>query len=180
MSEGDNKPPVSGGNEPGAEAPPVETVPHAQFHAANERRKKAEEELEKLRREAEERKTKEALERGEHETVIEKQAAELKTQTAKASEWDVYQTARRETLLAQLPEGDRVIYDSLPLEKLEAHVANVKAAKPPEGEIPPGGTGGNQGDNDYGADANAYSRGEMTAEVFKARWPEKARLFGIA
>ena len=51
----------------------------------------------------------------EKNTLIEKQESQLQ-------EWAGYKASKRESLLEQIPEDDRIIYSDLNLEKLEAHV----------------------------------------------------------
>ena len=51
----------------------------------------------------------------EKNTLIDKQTEQLQ-------EWATYKQGKRETLLNQIPESDRVIYSDLSLDKLEAHV----------------------------------------------------------
>ena len=57
----------------------------------------------------------------EKNTLIEQQIEQLQ-------EWTTYKQNKRENLLNQIPENDRLIYSDLSLDKLEAHVN--KSVKP--------------------------------------------------
>ena len=70
----------------------------------------------------ESRKIKQMEEKGEYDKIIADMSSKLETSEKKSKAWDEYQSNRRETLLAVLPEDDRAIYDGLSLEKLEVHV----------------------------------------------------------
>lgn len=72
-----------------------------------------------------ERLEKEALARGEHESVISSLRTELETYKAEAEQFRAAQAARREALLTGLSEDDRPLADGLPLDKLEGLVARL-------------------------------------------------------
>jgi hypothetical protein len=60
--------------------------------------------------------------KGEYDKIMTDMTAKLTAAETKANAFDQYQATRRESLLSKIPEDDRVIYDGLSLDKLEAHV----------------------------------------------------------
>ena len=58
-------------------------------------------------------------EKGEFQTILDRKDAELKDALSKASEWDEYKSARRQTYLEGLPEDKHEIFKALPYDKAE-------------------------------------------------------------
>ena len=57
--------------------------------------------------------------KGEFQTILDRKDAELKDALSKASEWDEYKSARRQTYLEGLPEEKHEIFKALPYDKAE-------------------------------------------------------------
>jgi len=104
-------------------------IPYERFAEVNERMKKAEAQLQKLLKEAEEAKKKELEEQGKFKELVEKQNQELTVLRQKAEELERYYSTRREALLSKLPEDQREIYQELSLDNLEKHVEMLGKAK---------------------------------------------------
>ena len=104
----------------------VNQVPYARFSEMVDEKNTLKVELDSLRKEAkqqsENRKLKEMESKGEYDKIMADMTSKLEVAENKANAFDDYQASRRESLLSQLPEDDRAIYDGLPLEKLEVHV----------------------------------------------------------
>ena len=79
----------------------------------------------------ESRKIKQMEEKGEYDKIIADMSSKLETSEKKSKAWDEYQSNRRETLLAALPEDERTIYGKLPLTELEFHVSKVNTKPSP-------------------------------------------------
>ena len=79
----------------------------------------------------ESRKIKQMEEKGEYDKIIADMTSKLETSEKKSKAWDDYQSNRRETLLAVLPEDERTIYGKLPLTELEFHVSKVNTKPSP-------------------------------------------------
>ena len=79
----------------------------------------------------ESRKIKQMEEKGEYDKIIAAMSSKLETSEKKSKAWDEYQSNRRETLLAVLPEDERTIYGKLPLTELEFHVSKVNTKPSP-------------------------------------------------
>ena len=79
----------------------------------------------------ESRKIKQMEEKGEYDKIIADMSSKLETSEKKSKAWDEYQSNRRETLLAVLPEDERTIYGKLPLTELEFHVSKVNTNPSP-------------------------------------------------
>ena len=61
-------------------------------------------------------------EEGQLKELLQEKNSLLDKQTTQLEEWATYKQNKRETLLGQIPESDRVIYSDLSLDRLEAHV----------------------------------------------------------
>ena len=79
----------------------------------------------------ESRKIKQMEEKGEYDKIIADMSSKLETSEKKSKAWDEYQSNRRETLLAVLPEDERTIYGKLPLTELEFHISKVNTKPSP-------------------------------------------------
>jgi len=79
----------------------------------------------------ESRKIKQMEEKGEYDKIIADMTSKLENSEKKSKAWDEYQSNRRETLLAVLPEDERTIYGKLPLTELEFHVSKVNTKPSP-------------------------------------------------
>ena len=79
----------------------------------------------------ESRKIKQMEEKGEYDKIIADMSSKLETSEKKSKAWDEYQSNRRETLLAVLPEDERAVYGKLPLTELEFHVSKVNTKPSP-------------------------------------------------
>ena len=96
-----------------------QSIPYTRFKEVLDSKKSLESEIATLK-EAEEAKRKKDLEtQGEYKQLLTETETKLEQAVQKAAQWDDYQTARRETLLAQLSESDAAIYGGMPLDKLE-------------------------------------------------------------
>ena len=67
-------------------------------------------------------------EEGQLKELLQEKNTLIEQQTEQLQEWTTYKQDKRETLLNQIPENDRLIYSDLSLDKLEAHVN--KSVKP--------------------------------------------------
>ena len=67
-------------------------------------------------------------EEGQLKELLQEKNTLIEQQTNQLQEWTTYKQNKRETLLNQIPENDRLIYSDLSLDKLEAHVN--KSVKP--------------------------------------------------
>ena len=107
----------------------VKEVPYARFSELVDEKNTLKVELDSLKKEAkqqaENRKLKEMESKGEYDKIMADMTSKLEVAEKKANAFDEYQASRRESLLSQLPEDDRAIYDGLPLAKLEVHVDRV-------------------------------------------------------
>ena len=81
--------------------------------------------------ETESRKVKELEAKGDYDKIVADMNSRLEASEKKSKAWDSYESNRRESLLARLPEEDRTTYDGLPLEKLEVHVDKVNTKPSP-------------------------------------------------
>lgn len=128
----DNAPPGEPGNPPAGATPGNDgvTIPKPRFDQLNERMKAAEKRLAEYDAAEVKRKDEEAAKRGEYEKITQRLEAEKAALAVKATEWDSYQTSRREALLAQLPPEHRAIAGSLALAQLESYV-QLNTGKPP-------------------------------------------------
>ena len=107
-----------------------QSIPYTRFKEVLDSKKSLESEIATLK-EAEEAKRKKDLEtQGEYKQLLTETETKLEQAVQKAAQWDDYQTARRETLLAQLSESDAAIYGGMPLDKLESHVDKTKHSSP--------------------------------------------------
>ena len=79
----------------------------------------------------ESRKIKQMEEKGEYDKIIADMSSKLENSEKKSKAWDEYQSNRRETLLAVLPEDERTIYGKLPLTELEFHISKVNTKPSP-------------------------------------------------
>ena len=72
----------------------------------------------------EQQKQKEAKmqEQGQLKELLQDKNSLIEKQESQLQEWAEYKTSKRDSLLKQIPEDDRVIYSDLNLQKLEAHV----------------------------------------------------------
>ena len=61
-------------------------------------------------------------EEGQLKELLQEKNSLLDKQTTQLEEWATYKQNKRNTLLDQIPESDRLIYSDLSLDKLEAHV----------------------------------------------------------
>ncbi len=117
------------GNTAADEKQSVDTVPYARFKELVDEKNTLKSELSDIRKsitdEKESRKLKDLEAKGEYDTVVSDLNSKLESAQKKADAFDSYQAARRDTLLAKLPEDDRAIYEDMSLEKLEAHVDKV-------------------------------------------------------
>ena len=108
------------------EKQPVNQVPYARFSELVDEKNTLKIELDTIkksaREQAESRKLKEMESKGEYDKIMADMTSKLEVAENKANAFDEYQASRRESLLSQLPEDDRAIYDGLPLAKLEVHV----------------------------------------------------------
>ena len=113
----------------------VNQVPYARFSEMVDEKNTLKVELDSLRKEAkqqsENRKLKEMESKGEYDKIMADMTSKLEVAENKANAFDEYQASRRESLLSQLPEDDRAIYDGLPLAKLEVHVSKVNTKPSP-------------------------------------------------
>ena len=113
----------------------VKEVPYARFSELVDEKNTLKVELDSLKKEAkqqaENRKLKEMESKGEYDKIMANMTSKLEVAETKAKAFDTYQASRRESLLSQLPEDDRAIYDGLPLAKLEVHVSKVNTKPSP-------------------------------------------------
>ena len=126
----------------------VDSVPYARFKELVDEKNTMKAELSDIRKsitdEKESRKIKDLEAKGEYDTVVSGLNSKLEAATKKAEAFDSYNAARRETLLAKLPEDDRAIYEDMNLEKLEVHVErtifnkkSVETGKPGSSKVDP-------------------------------------------
>jgi hypothetical protein len=81
----------------------------------------------------EQQKQKEAKmqEQGQLKELLQDKNSLIEKQESQLQEWAEYKTSKRDSLLKQIPEDDRVIYSDLALDKLEAHISkNSKIITP--------------------------------------------------
>ena len=112
------------------EKQPVNQVPYARFSGLVDEKNALKVELDTFRKDAKEqaesRKLKEMESKGEYEQIMANMTTKLEAAEKKANAFDEYNVKKRDSLLAELPEEDRAIYDGLSLEKLEKIVCNVE------------------------------------------------------
>ena len=117
------------------EKQPVNQVPYARFSGLVDEKNALKVELDTFRKDAKEqaesRKLKEMESKGEYEQIMANMTTKLEAAEKKANAFDEYNVKKRDSLLAELPEEDRAIYDGLPLEKLEVHVKKVSTTPSP-------------------------------------------------
>jgi len=117
------------------EKQPVNQVPYARFSELVDEKNTLKVELDTMKKsakeQAESRKLKQMEEKGEYDQIMANMTSKLEVAEKKAQAFDDYQVTKRESLLSELPEEDRAIYDGLSLEKLEAHVKKVSTAPSP-------------------------------------------------
>ena len=59
---------------------------------------------------------------GQLKELLQEKNSVIEKQTSQLEEWTTYKQNKRDALLEQIPESDRIIYSDLPLSKLEAHI----------------------------------------------------------
>lgn len=155
------------------------TVPYSRLKEVVGERNTAREELAglqtrlaELEKADKDRQDGDALKRGEHETVIEKQKADIEALTAKvgdlepkakrAEEWI---EAQKLILLEKLPEDQREVYKDMSLEGLAKHLALMEITKPGTDASRPGSTAKSKGYENPVDVARAVQRGEITVKV---------------
>ena len=111
------------------EKQPVNQVPYARFSGLVDEKNALKVELAKEQAEA--TKLKDMESKGEYEKIMTDMTAKLEVAQTKANAFDEYNVRKRESLLAELQEEDRAIYEGLPLEKLEVHVKKVNTMPSP-------------------------------------------------
>lgn len=105
------------------------TVPYSVFKDTKEQLKELKTQLAGLQEKANLAKEKKMQEEGQlKELLIEKNSL-IEKQNEQLQEWTTYKADKRNALLNQIPEGDRVIYQDLSLNNLEAHVNKLTATK---------------------------------------------------
>ena len=126
---------VNNGNPPaGANPPqpptggdtPSNAVPYDRFKEVNDKKNELESRLkaiEEAQKAAEEAKL---AEQGEYKTLLEQKNAELEAASAKASEWDSYQTAKKDKILESMSEAQAEKYRGLDLKTLEGIAEDLK------------------------------------------------------
>jgi len=107
-------------------------IPKPRFDEVNERMKAAERKLAELAAAQEARERADLEARGEFAKVRERLEQELGSYKDDAEAWRSYNTQRRETLLAGLPDEDKPLADGLPLDKLEKLVERLGKKNDPE------------------------------------------------
>lgn len=154
------------------------TVPYSRLKEVVGERNTAREEMSKLTTRLSElekadkdRQDEDALKRGEHESVIEKQKAEITDLTAKVSDLeprakraDEWIEAQKLILLEKIPEDQREIYKDMPLEGLAKHLALMEETKTGADTRRPGGTARAKGYENPLDVAAAVGRKEITVE----------------
>ncbi len=80
-------------------------------------------EIKEAQKKAEEAKL---AEQGEYKTLLEQKEAELESATNKASEWDNYQTSKKEKILEGMTEAQAEKYKGLDLKTLESIAEDLK------------------------------------------------------
>ena len=142
----------------------VDSVPYARFKELVDEKNTMKAELSAIRNsitdEKESRKIKDLEAKGEYDTVVSGLNSKLEVATKKAEAFDSYNAARRETLLAKLPEDDRAIYEDMNLEKLEVHVDKVSTR-------PANVPSGRPGRGDYGGYESAVEHALKDPDVYK-------------
>ena len=117
------------------EKQPVNQVPYARFSELVDEKNTLKVELDTMKKsakeQAESRKLKQMEDKGEYDQIMANMTSKLEVAEKKAQAFDDYQVTKRESLLSELPEEDRAIYDGLSLEKLEVHVEKVSTAPSP-------------------------------------------------
>ena len=106
---------------------------------------------------------------GQLKELLQEKNTLIEQQTGQLQEWSTYKQGKRETLLNQIPENERVIYSDLSLDNLEAHVnksvktisANTSTATGQRGTA--GEFGGYESHIEWASkDPEGYKRNNMT------------------
>ena len=110
-------------------------------------------------------------EEGQLKELLQEKNSLLDKQTTQLEEWATYKQNKRNTLLDQIPESDRLIYSDLSLDKLEAHVNKTGKSISANTSKATGqrGSGGEMGGYDSFAewaskDPEGYKKNNMTSE----------------
>jgi len=114
-----------------------EQVPYYRFKEINEKYKVATDELLKFKSEQEEARLKKLEEDGDLKAIIDEKDKQIAALSSKATEWDTYQSDRRDVLLSKLSDDDKKVLENAKLELIEHFVSKQdKNIKPNIGTIP--------------------------------------------
>tara|TARA_X000001382_G_scaffold127154_1_gene114644 strand:+ start:873 stop:1421 length:549 start_codon:yes stop_codon:yes gene_type:complete len=105
-----------------------ESVPYSRFAEVIADKKKMEEKLMKFEDDQQKKRKKELEKQGEYKALLSEQESELSEAKAKAQQWEVYQTKKRDDLMKShnLSERQINIANKLDLSELESYVDDLK------------------------------------------------------
>jgi len=114
---------------------PIDQVPYARFKELVDEKNTMKSDYESLKNkvkgESESRQLKEMESKGEYDKIMADMNARLETSEKKSKAWDEYQATRRDSLVSEMTDDDRAIYEGLPLDLLEKHVDKIKTRPSP-------------------------------------------------
>ena len=104
------------------------SIPYSVFKDTKSQLSELKSQLAEMQEKAKSAKEKKMEEEGQLKELLQEKNLLIEKQTEQIQKWNTYKQNKRENLLNQIPENDRVIYSDLSLDKLEAHVS--KSVKP--------------------------------------------------
>ena len=102
-----------------------DSVPYARFNELSKQNKKLQKQIDEINSEREEARIKRMEEEGKTKELYSELQIKNKALEEKNAYYQELEEKERESLLSQIPEGERSIYEDLTTLKLRAHVENI-------------------------------------------------------
>ena len=102
-----------------------DSVPYARFNELSKNNKKLQEQMDSINTEREDARVKRMEEEGKTKELYSELQVKNKALEEKNSYYQGLEEQERESLLSQIPDGERAIYEDLSTLKLRAHVENI-------------------------------------------------------
>ena len=99
------------------------TVPYSVFKDTKDQLGELKNQLSEFQNQQKLAKEKKMEEEGQLKELLQEKNSIIDKQNEQLQEWSQYKTNKRENLLNQIPEQDRIIYKDLSLENLEQHIS---------------------------------------------------------
>ena len=102
-----------------------DSVPYARFNELSKQNKKLQKQMDEINSEREEARIKRMEEEGKTKELYSELQIKNKALEEKNAYYEGLEEQERESLLSQIPDGERSIYEDLSTLKLRAHVENI-------------------------------------------------------